>query len=295
MLLTRALSVMIAGITLCVASTHSAAHARYILPTHTVLSGDTPREVTLQASISNDVFHPDRPFGDNGEGTARGKVNKMLQGIFSVMQSEVHGPKGESLPAIDWQAYARLSIADLAVSNTGTYRVGVLQPEVLMTTFTNAQGKPGRVFANTPLPEDLVLNSVVRHTTASRIQTFITFNDVSGEGWQPLGNGLELGGETHPNDVFIGESASWQLHLDGQALDSFNGEPVTLHITPAGTRHRNQRETIEVIADAAGRFEVNFERAGLYLLEAEFTRPGVEGSGVALRHNSLYLTLEVFP
>ncbi|WP_444996312.1 DUF4198 domain-containing protein [Aliikangiella sp. IMCC44359] len=261
------------------------AHGRYILPSHTVLSGDSAQSITLISSISNDIFHHDRALGDNGKGIK----HPSLDGLFKVLQPTVISPDGKKSEA-SWQAFSRLSATDVKLVQNGTYRISLNQPTTMMTTFKKADGSPGRVFGKSAqLPEKVT--NVVKRTTSSRVETFVSFNEQNKKAIQPTGNGLELSGETHPNDLFTQEEASFQLF--------YNGQPVTqkteIQFVKEGTRHRNKRNEIKVMTDSSGKFNVKFDEAGFYLMEADLTLPGAKGTNIDFRHLGLYVTLEVFP
>jgi len=262
------------------------AHGRYILPSHTQLSGEDLKQVTLVASISNDVFHPDKPLGNNGGG----EVNSFLSNIFKTLKASVTLPNGTVNNTIEWQAFARQSSTDITIDKPGTYRVSLVQQPTRLVTFKKPDGTPSRFFGNQQTPPPGATN-VVHHTTASRTETFITHNTPNRSALISVGSGLELVGETHPNDLFVGETAHFQLILDGKPLK----DPTAVHITRDGTLHRNQRNTLERQADALGNFSVIFIKAGMYLLEVEHTRKGAKNSGIDFHHNTLYVTLEVFP
>lgn len=262
------------------------AHGRFILPTHTVLSGEKAQTVGLIASISNDIFHPDRALGDNGKGV----VEPDLKNLFSILREQVILPDGSVSDEISWQAFSRFSVADLPVEKSGTYRVSLVQPEVHMTTFKKPDGTPWRTFGKMQdIPEGAT--DIVRRTTASRVDTFITYNNTTRKAVEPTGVGLELAGETHPNDAFAGEPVKFRLFFNGKPV----GQGVTGHFIRQSTRHRNQRGEIEVETDKDGRFTVTFDEAGFYLLEAEYGFPGEKDTDVDMHHHGLYLTLEVFP
>lgn len=267
-------------------SSLSHAHARYILPSHTILSGQAPQYVTLSASISNDIFHPDKPFGNNGGGT----VNSFLDAIFQFVNPTITMPNGSVSDDILWRAYARQSVADLKLEQSGTYKVSMVQSPTPLTTFTNAEGEKSRQFGNQkPIPAGAT--DIIHHTVHSRVETYITHNAPSQAALKGTGEGLELIPHTHPNDLFVGEPAQFQLQLDGKHLP----QGVKVALTREGTRHRNQREIKEFTTDAEGNITVDFEQAGFYLLEVEHTEPGLPESDVKFRHHSLYLTLEVSP
>ena len=153
------------------ASNLTYAHGRYILPSHTLLSGKEPQYVTLSASISNDIFHPDKPLGNNGGG----KVNAFLEGIFRQIETTITMPDGSQSNEIYWRAYARQSLADIKLEESGTYKVFFRQPTTSLITFKKPNGEESRILGNSmPLPEGAT--DVVYHTIASQVETYISHN-----------------------------------------------------------------------------------------------------------------------
>ena len=287
MCLKKQITVLFIGIMLslsCAPSIH--AHEQFIVPSHTLLSGDKAQSVTLIASISNAIFHPDRPLGDSNTGADVGD----LKNLFNALQHTVIYPDGKITTDTRWQAFARLSVADVALKDSGTYRMGFVQPDLYMTTFKKANGAPARVFGPSPaIPDDAT--NVVYRTTSSRIETFVTFNSPTKKAVTPTGQGLELGGETHPNDLFANETANFQLFYNGKPLQN----DVHLKVIKSGTRHRNDRNEIVLKINKNGRFDFTPTEAGFYFLAAEMAVKTPEIKGVDVKHYSLYLTLEVFP
>jgi hypothetical protein len=262
------------------------AHGRYILPSHTLLSGKEPQYVTLSASISNDVFHPDKPLGNNGGG----KVNPFLERIFRQIETTITMPDGSQSNDIHWRAYARQSLADIKLEKSGTYKISFRQPTTPFTTFKQADGEESRIFGkNTSLPKGAT--DRVNHTVTSRVETYISHNTPNQSALRSTGQGLELISRTHPNDLFVGESAKFQLLLNGKIVP----DRTLIKLTREGTRHRNQRETTKIETSNQGRFQTNFTKPGFYLLEVELTDPGQLGSEISFHHYSLYVTLEVYP
>ena len=158
-----------------------------------------------------------------------------------------------------------------------------------MTTYRKADGTRGRFFGKGEVPQGAT--DVIRRELSTRVETFITLNEPNKKAIAHTGSGLELGGVTHPNDLFVGENAEFQLFLDGRPLS----QPASVEVSQGGTRHRNQRDRINLSTDKQGLFNLSFSKAGFYLLHAEVTLPGDLDSGIDKKHASLYLTLEVFP
>lgn len=274
-------------------SQQSFAHGRYVLPSHTVLSGDGAAQVSLTASISNDVFNADRPLGNNTLEPKGAKSQDFggLKKMFEMLNYQLIDPEGK-LHTITWQAYRRFSVADISLPVSGTYRVTTHQPTTYMTLFKYADGSPGRIFGKqAKLPEGA--SNSVRRTYESRTESFISYNQPNDNAIKPLGKGLELSSDSsHPNDLFVGEVVNFQLYLNGKPL----AEKAEITLTKEGTRYRNQRDS-KIIHTAAhsGKFQLEFDQPGLYLLEANADIPGLESSVVDIHGYSLYVTLEVFP
>jgi len=262
------------------------AHERFVLPTHTQLSGDKEQSVSLIASISNDIFHPDRPFGDSNSGADVGD----LKTLFSILEHQVIAPDPKQKTDIRWQAFSRLSVADVKLVKSGTYRVSLVQPDVHMTTFKQGNGTHSRRFGKNPaLPVNAT--DVVRRTTMSRVETFITLNEPSKTAVEPTGVGVELSGETYPNDLFVGEVAQFRLLFNGETLTT----PAKVKVIKSGTRHRNDRNEMNIEVAKDGSFSFTPQSAGFYFLSVSTMQEVEQPADIDVKHFSLYLTLEVFP
>ena len=261
-------------------SLQASAHGRFILPTHTMLSAEEQAKVTILSSISNAIFHPDMPFANNEKGI---KVNPKLTKVFSMLNPFVIQPNGSQAP-MSYQAFNRLSVADLSLTQKGTYGVLIEQKPLIVTTYKDSQGEPGRLFGRADVPAGST--DVARRKINMRSASYISFNGLSDVAVQ--GTGLELAGQ-HPNDLFTGETLEFQLLLNGK------GAPIGTEITliREDTRHRNQREIQTLVTLENGKFSVTFEQAGYYLLETQVSKPSQQ-SGIDTEQDTLYQTLEVF-
>lgn len=265
------------------ASVNAYAHGRYILPTHTILSGEKAQQVTFSASISNDVFRHDMPLGDSGNGNVSGQLKE----IFKRLNYVVIGPDGKKT-SMDWHAYARQSIADLTLEKSGTYQIAIEQPALIMTTFKKEDGKRGRVFGDTQPPKNAT--DIAKREVSAKVVTYVSYNKPNKTALTPTGKGLELSGDSHPNDLFVNEEGHFQLLLNGEGASD-----IKLSITRAGTKHRNQREEVNIATNKDGTFNHKFSEAGFYLLEAKKEIKASPDAAIQTYHHSLYITLEVFP
>ena len=94
-----------------------------------------------------------------------------------------------------------------------------------------------------------------------RVETFVTAGKPSAV--KPVGRGLELAPVTHPNDLYAGEAASFQMLLDGKPAADLD---VT--VVPGGARYRDKVGEIAVKTDKDGKFSVKWPQPGLYWVEA---------------------------
>ncbi|MDX1361283.1 MAG: DUF4198 domain-containing protein, partial [Pseudoalteromonas tetraodonis] len=104
------------------------------------------------------------------------------------------------------------------------------------------------------------------------------------------GQGLELSGPTHPNDLFVGEQARFQLISDGKPV----GEGIEVSILKGDTRYRNERGEIKVTTDKNGMFSTTWKEPGLYLIETS-QKVTVNEKDVDASRYVLFTTLEVAP
>ena len=271
------------ALTIVLFSSQSFSHGRYILPSHTMTSSDKQETITLQASISNDVFHPDMPLGNNDKGI---KVNKKLSGVFAQLNPYVIEPNSNVQIPMSYQAFSRYSVSDATLNTKGTHRMVIEQKPFVVTSFTHENGEPGREFGpGKNLPQGAY--DIQRRQVSSRSETFVSFNGMTNI--QPEGKGLELTG-SHPNDLFAGEAVNFQLILNGTPLTA----ATQIRLIREGTRHRNQRDAMIIDTSNKGEFNVTFKETGFYLLEAQITQSSQQ-DGVDIEQATLYLTLEVFP
>jgi len=103
------------------------------------------------------------------------------------------------------------------------------------------------------------------------------------------GRGLELLPITHPNDLFAGEEAHFQLFIDGKPAVGANVEVVA-----GGMRYRNSQDTLALTTDKKGRFSVTWPNAGLYWLSANYSDNQAQ-KPASKRIGSYAVTLEVLP
>lgn len=251
--------------------TSAFAHKFWLLPSQTVLAGETPA-VTVDAAVSNDLFYFNH-------------VPLRLDGL------RITAPDG-SAARTEHQATGRYrSVFDLALAQQGTYRLAVLNDGVVARWNENGQPKRWRGKAAelaTQVPAEAKDLQVTQ--SSSRVETFVTNGSPNATALQANGKGLEMILLTHPNDLFAQEPAKFELHVDGKPVAKVNVE-----IVRGGTRYRNGQEEIKIQTDANGQFTVTWPQPGMYWLEASTEDDKTSIPGAQRRRLIYVATLEVLP
>lgn len=281
-------STSVLAASLMVSLSTAQAHSRWLLPSHTSVSGEQAPTITVDSSISNDIFHPDMALG----GDAGREVPARLANLNKTTQLVLTSPDGKD-QVVPLHNFLRKSVAAVDLVQSGTYRLALQSAVNTMTTYKDAQGErkrfPGsKAQAQAELPDTITELSTQR--VRVNVATYVTRNDVSTSALQPTGQGLELAGIQHPNDLFVGESATFQLLLDGKPAPA----GVEVKAVRGGTRHRNARQEMQASTDEQGKFSFDWPQAGFYLLEASLRRP-LQNTDADKEFNGLYITIEVNP
>ncbi len=221
------------------------AHRIWIVPSTTVLSGEGPW-ITVDAAISNDLFFP------NHHAVA-------LSGIT------VTGPDGASVPMQHTSEGEIRSTFELQLEQEGTYRIAQVRDGYFATWTEDGERRRWRgsreELKESDLPQKLGFRAMAR---AGRVESFVTLGTPSTEIFEPVGAGLELVPETHPNDLFSGETARFRLLLNGHPAAG-----VLVTAIRGQDRYRDRVDAIEVTTDAEGGFELQWPEPGRYWLHAE--------------------------
>ena len=276
------------------------AHGRWLIPSATIVSGDEPTPLSVDISLSNDVFHPDRSYG--GIPLDIIKMNEEVE--YTTKPSS-----GSEAALRDWNASVKLKITsptgetnldstliDLGNKSSsatwlvedGTYTIETSHPPVRYIQYTTADGEPGKKFGPfdlNALPKGA--KDVKKVQLEPILRTYVTRNTLSEKTLAMTGKGLELMFSAHPNELFAGESSTVSVLFDGEKLT----ENTAIKLTRAGTRYRNNRNQMQFTPDKDGRFKIDWKQADMYVLEVEAIQM-VKDVEV---HSSIYLTLEVNP
>lgn len=251
------------------------AHRQWMLPSSTVLSGDDVW-VTVDAAVSNDLFYFEhQPL--------------RLDAV------KAWAPDGSEAP-IENKATGRYrSTFDVHLTQKGTWRIASVA-DMLMGSY-DLDGKTERLPRGTTaanLAERLPAGATnVRTAEANnRNEIFVTVGEPTTTLFTPTGKGIELVPVTHPNDLFAGETATFQFLLDGKPAA---GLPVT--VIPGGIRYRDQLGQIDLRTGADGTVAINWPEPGMYWLNVTTPQAeredGAGGPPPLARRASYVTTLEV--
>jgi len=243
------------------------AHDVWIVPSSTVLSG-TDNWITVDAAVGNDKFYFNH---------APLRLDNLV----------ILAPDGKPAEAQNLNKGKLRSTFDVQLNEAGTYRIAVINDGVFARWKQDGApkryfGKPEGLAAAVPADaQDLEISQ-----SLGRVETFATAGKPSA--LQPAGKGLELAPVTHPNDLYAGETATFQMLLDGKPAA---GLDVT--IVPGGSRYRDKVGEIEAKTGADGKFQVQWPQPGLYWVEARAEDDQTSVPKAAKRRLSYAATLEV--
>lgn len=251
------------------------AHRQWMLPSSTVLSGDDVW-VTVDAAVSNDLFYFEhQPL--------------RLDAV------KAWAPDGSEAP-IENKATGRYrSTFDVHLTQKGTWRIASVA-DMLMGSY-DLDGRTERLPRGTTaanLAERLPAGATnVRTAEANnRNEIFVTVGEPTTTLFAPTGKGIELVPVTHPNDLFAGETATFQFLLDGKPAA---GLPVT--VIPGGIRYRDQLGQIDLKTGADGTVAIDWPEPGMYWLNVTTPQAereeGAGGPPPLARRASYVTTLEV--
>ncbi len=298
----------VAGLLLGSSTVH--AHRVWVLPSMTVLSG-TDQWVSFEAAVSNNLFFPNhRPV--------------------SIDSIEVRGPDGAPVPIENAVGGQVRSSFELHLQKQGTYMIslkpgtgrrpagggpGVGSPAAMAQkagggpaggqkggpggegSLFGSYEEDGKVQRWRGTLESLVAEGVaakpgfrLRESGGRRVVTFVTCGKPSTEVLKPEGKGIEIDYVTHPNDLFVGESAKFRLLVDGKP--AANAE-VT--VVKGDDRYRDEAGDINLRTDAKGVVEIKWPETGRYWFEATASSPSTL-HGVPSEKSLTYIaTFEVLP
>ncbi len=219
------------------------AHRRWLLPSSTVLSGES-ETVTVGAAASNELFVFDpRPM--------------------PLDDLQITGPEGQQVDAEIIGSGAYRSVFDLSLPQQGTYRLALASNGMMGFYELNGERHRWRGTREqlSEIPSEATNVSVSEN--AYRTETFVTLGAPTETALQPTGVGLEMIPVSHPNDLYVGETAQMRFVLDGEPVAGLEVEFIK-----GDTRYRDNAGIQTLTTDAEGLVTLSVDAPGMYYLEA---------------------------
>ena len=253
---------------ICLTPFAAQAHKAWLLPSATVLPLN--QFITVDAAVSNDLFY----------------FSHMPLRLDNL---RIIAPDGSSVAAQSPHTGKYRSVFDLELKLAGTYKIAVVNQGLFASWEENGETKRWRGNAEGFATE--VLSKVEKLQVGeinARIETFVSAGAPNDTALRASGSGLEMLPLTHPNDLYAGESASFQFLIDGKPASA-----LQVTIVPGGTRYRDQQAEVVLSTDAEGRFNTTWAAPGMYWLEAALQDDKTSVTQAIQRRVSYVATLEV--
>jgi uncharacterized GH25 family protein len=255
------------------------AHRTWLLPSATQLESKEPW-ITVDAAVSENLFD----FDTNAI---------KLDGL------SVTGPDGLAVQPENPATGHLRSTFDLKLAKPGTYKISLATESVMASYKVNGETKRWRGTVEA-LAKEVPANAEGLQTTRmySRLETFVTTEKANDAAFKTSNVGLEMVPITHPNELEVGQKASFRFLLDGKPAAN-----LVLSVVPGGVRYRGVLKEIRATTDANGEFSVVWPEAGMYWIGANWPARAPEGQQAALsspsappaRRVSYSATVEVLP
>lgn len=247
------------------------AHKMWLLPSATNVAGADPW-VTVDAAISNDLFHPDHHPA-------------------SLDRLVITSPDGQTAKPSNGITGKYRSVFDLRLDQQGTYKLALVSQGLVASYELDGEKKRWRGSADELA---VAIPKAARHVqvtaSSNRVETFVTNGKPNDAALKPGGQGLELVPVTRVTDLVAGEPATFQLLLDGEPASGLKVTAIA-----GAIRYRNAQDELTVQTGKDGKFRLTWPHAGMYWVNAA-TEDNRSGSKLADKRRLSYTaTLEVLP
>lgn len=233
----------------------------WMLPSETMFAGSGNEWLTVDAAISSDLYYFDHPGQD--------------------WQPVVTAPDG-STAQVENRTIGKLrQTFDLGIKAKGTYKIAITNEMLMGSYMLNGERKmlprgTTAVTLATAVPQGAT--EVQTATATTRIETFVTAGEPDRKVFATTGKGLEMVPVTHPNDLAVGEVATFQFLLNGKPAAGLDVVAI-----PGGIRYRADLKQMDAKTDAQGKVTFTWPEAGMYWVSLSLSTgdrrsPG-EGSG----------------
>jgi uncharacterized GH25 family protein len=247
------------------------AHKMWLLPSATVLSNDDAW-ITVDAAISNDLYYPDH-------------FPAQLETLV------ITAPDGSRAMPANAATGKYRSTFDLAVPMKGTYKLALVNQGLSASYELGGEKKRWRGKAadlKTGIPA--AATAVQVSEMDARVETYVTQGAPNDTALKPSNVGLELVPVTHPNDLIVGEKASFRLLLDGKPAAD-----LKVVVIRGATRYRNTPDEIDLTTGRDGAFSVTWPEAGMYWINASTQDDKTSVKQAKQRRLAYTATMEVLP
>lgn len=138
-----------------------------------------------------------------------------------------------------------------------------------------------------PIPEGTELISFYQSITMA--EAYVTRGGPTDKALQARGDGLEFKTNSHPNDVFVGETLNLQALYYGEPLAELN-----VDVFLASQQFGDDSPLITLISGRHGELNFTPEEQGVYLLRSRHRAEAPEGSAAPEFSHTYTLVIEAF-
>jgi len=285
----------------------------WIVPSQTVLSKAT-RWVSFEAARSNFLFNPNRgaipveQIGVTGpDGQPRELINAFNGRLRSGFELELTEPgtyRIEQIPAAPGAQQGgrggqggQAQTIQRGGQQTGTQGAQAAPQAPAAPTFTGSyRNEDGQMTRWRGTLEELKAQDMaskpefsLNERGRSRLVTFVTLGEPSDTVLKPQGDGVELSFErTHPNDVYVDETATFRVLSDGKPAAN-----AKVTIVREGDRYRDEEGAIVLYTDEQGWVSIDWPDAGRYHVQANASSKGTLHGVPSTKSSSYAVILEV--
>lgn len=273
------------------------AHRAWMLPSATVLSGDTPW-VTVDAAVANDLFdldHHPLVFEGIGQPPQRASSTPAAANATPARARPANhliitAPDGSEVAAQNGHVGKYRSVFDIELAQKGTYKLSVAGASRYFARYKENgedrrwMGALGELGQAIPAAAEEVEVTQMD----SRMEVFVTSGNPTESVFKPTGQGLELQPVTHPNDLFAEETSEFIFLLDGKPAAG-----IEVTVIPGGVRHRNELNDIKLSTAEDGKVAITWTHAGFWWLEAKAVQQEGLKEPLDQRRATYTATLEV--
>lgn len=258
-------------LTIAAIAAPSQAHRQWMLPSATIVSGDDGW-VTVDAAVSSDLFIMDhQPM----------RLDAM----------KATAPDGSDAPLENASTGRYRSVFDVHLTQKGTYRIANVMSGIMGSYKVGGEQKrlPRGTTAEqlaTLIPADAT--DVQISEMAVRNEVFVTSGAPTSTLFKPTGKGLELEPVTHPNDLVVGEDATFRFLIDGTPAAN-----LEVDVIPGGLQRSDQPTDQTLATDAKGEVRISWPERGYYWINATATDKNTSVKNATQRRLSYVTTVEV--